>query len=336
MSDAHLCVPSWSHQDAQSNSPRKRPSRSALAPIRLARAYLFFQYAALVLLLMNMEQPAATQYSRPVHVDEHAQGVSALQCRGKLLSWSRIGLSLRGGKDQHWVGGKGRNKGGASRGAAVQGRGSRFEEVGGGVDVKKRLQEKLRILGERRKILNNYESKYAADTADNTEKDDKLKADKSRSQESAWNKHTKITHIKLDHSMSDDAPDDEHDERKLTDKKSRADVDSRETTKGKISDQEDDSQQVGKPKKSLVTPCASNSTTEDLSTAISSSGGSPDALLRELNRTGLCRKGELDARVETFIIKLKKEGKRAALASALMLFRAHLLRPQVPVFVLLH
>jgi hypothetical protein len=291
------------------------------------RAYLFLQYAALVLLLINMEQPAATQYSRPVHVDAHAQGGSALQCRGKLLSWSRIGLSLRGGKDQHV-----RNKGGASRGAAIQDRGSRFEEVGGGVDVKKRLQEKLRILGERRKILNSYESKYAADTADNTEKDDKLKADKSRSQESAWNKHTKITHIKLDHSMSDDAPDDEHDERKLTDKKSR---DSIQTTKGKISDQTDDSQQVGKPQESLVTPCASNST-RDLSTTISSSGGSPDALLRELNRTGLCRKGELDARVETFIIKLKKEGKRAALASALMLFRAHLLRPQVPVFELLH
>ena len=54
----------------------------------------------------------------------------------------------------------------------------------------------------------------------------------------------------------------------------------------------------------------------------------PDALLRAMNRTGLCRNGELDSRVETFMIKLKKEGKRAELVSALTHFREHLTRPQ--------
>ena len=47
---------------------------------------------------------------------------------------------------------------------------------------------------------------------------------------------------------------------------------------------------------------------------------SPDSLLRELRREGLCTLEELDARVRAFIVTLKKDGRRAALVGALSEF----------------
>ena len=47
---------------------------------------------------------------------------------------------------------------------------------------------------------------------------------------------------------------------------------------------------------------------------------SPDSLLRELQREGLCTLEELDARVRAFIVTLKKDGRRAALVGALSEF----------------
>eukprot|EP00961_Rhodomonas_salina_P041181 554220-Rhodomonas_salina.1 len=54
---------------------------------------------------------------------------------------------------------------------------------------------------------------------------------------------------------------------------------------------------------------------------------SADAILAHLNRTGLCNSSELDNRVQTFMIAMKKSGEKDALVRGLEQFKEYLLRP---------
>ena len=190
-------------------------------------------------------------------------------------------LSLRGGKQQ-----KGARGGLAARARAGAGRGP--------VDLRKRLQAKLTALDARRKMLDGYSEKWAAEQA---------------AQEDA---------------PGGDADGDE-------DADGGEDVGGSETGADSAAsagqDQATDETRPEMARRDAGAPSRAGGASAS-SPPGPARGAGPDALLRELQRSGLCPKGALDSRVETFMVKLKREGKRAALVAALSRFREHLLRPQ--------
>ena len=170
------------------------------------------------------------------------------------------------------------------------------------INWRKKLQDKLTSLGFRRKILHNYEHTWA----ENRESEGTSDARAVRGETDGAKKDT-----------NEAMPDaDECPPSRLLDGKWR-----RHTDMGTQASAFADGDS-GKPWRNVREASA----TGDSISADCGSG--PDAILREMNRTGLCRSEELDSRVEAFIIKLKRGGKRAALVSALVKFREHLLRPQ--------
>lgn len=281
--------------------------------------------ALFLLLLMQRPGGATLGRCRGESAEKHAIRAPQAWCEGLLqAAVSPAAMTLRGGKEQRWAGGVQRGRvpsphGGGMRGGIARRRGGgargppKLGLVGGGVDVKKRLQDKLRTLGERRKILNDYESKWAAENEEQ-EREKEAAAQRSKGTKDLWNRAPKGTHTKLGQDMEDQEDQEAEDD----DGEHTEETDAGETMDDSGEDLQTHSV-LGAPSK------------PDLNSTAASGGGtatSPDSLLRELNRTGLCLKGDLDARVETFIIKLKKEGKRKALVAALVQFREHLLRPQ--------
>ena len=256
-------------------------------------------------------------------VSARAPSMPVQLCQGGHFraSLSPGAMTLRGGKDHRRQASAGASRSAPVRGAAVRGRGGALRGadrkpglVGGGVDFKNRLQQKLRSMGERRKILNDYQSKWAAEN-EQQERENEAVALRIKGSNDLWNKAPKGTRTKLVQDSEEEEEEDYDDGEERTEE---ADI----GEKMQDTDEKSRAPSAVDASSQLENPAASRN---------ASSGGiatSPDSLLRELNRTGLCLKGELDARAETFIIKLKKEGNRAALVSALKQFRDHLLRPQ--------
>lgn len=168
------------------------------------------------------------------------------------------------------------------------------------VNIRKRLQDKLTSLGNRRRILHSYTYTWA------------------KTRESDGARDARVGRGELDEAAKRLEVNDE-DMQDANQSPSTGVLDSRNIQGFDTGVQVDACTEAGSGKRNE---------TEQTSGDDADNGSGPDAILRNMSRTGLCGNGELDSRVQAFMIKLKKQGKRAALVSALVKFREHLMRPQ--------
>jgi hypothetical protein len=285
------------------------------------------------LLLVSLHWLSATTFDDCGHMGDavRAEGPDAGDSRLQLVSPTV--LNLRGGREQ---GKRARGQAPAPRIRAAQG-GERAGMVHGGANLKKRLQIKLHTLGVQRRILEGYERSWAAE---------KEKPDAAGQLERAGGVHdekastsigcAKVERVERDRIKDEDESEDKADEPKKLGTTTRAQQRSHAaqadacgaSAATSYSDPHSSEEGDGGGAQRPSRPENSGAGEEEVVASGQGAGSGPDALLRALERSGLLAKGELDSRVSAFIVKLKKEGKRAALIAALEAFREHLRRPR--------